>query len=205
MSAGASDAVRTGGRSETRLGLDAARGSREQGSRGGHAPARDEERALKAVLHRGHEQAELERAKPLELGERAGDLLQRSDPVAQARRVLEAEVAREALQLRAKRRQRVGGLALPPVERPRGEPRSPAALERPVRAGRVGDAPAGSSPAQVHVAVGPGAAGVRGRPQLAQEPQLLERRPRARSRARATRPARARRAPPRRPAAAARS
>ena len=75
MSAGATDASARGGRSETRLGLDAAGGARQQGPRGGDAPARDEERALKAVLHRGHEQAELERAKPFELGERAGDLL----------------------------------------------------------------------------------------------------------------------------------
>ncbi len=129
--------LRTRGRSETRLGLDTACGPCEEGSRGGDAPARDEERALKAVFNRRHEQAELEGAKPLQLSERACDLSQRSDPVTQPRGVLEAEIAGETLQLRAQRRQRVGGLALPPVERPSGETRSPAALEWPVRAGRV--------------------------------------------------------------------
>ena len=87
---------------------------------------------------RRHEQAELERAQPLELGERARDLLERSDPVAQPRGVLEAEVARRArVSFARSARQRVGRLALPAVERPRGEPRPAAALERPVRAGRA--------------------------------------------------------------------
>ena len=65
----------------------------QQRPRGGDAAARDEERALEAVLECGNEQAELERAQPLQLEECAGDLLQRSDPVAQPRSVLEAEVA----------------------------------------------------------------------------------------------------------------
>ena len=147
----------------------------EKGPRGGDTSARDEERTLKALLQRGHEQAELQSAKPLQLAERARDLCQRSDPVAQPRGVLEAEVARKSRQLRAQRRQRVGRLALPAVERPGGETGSSTAPERPVRAGSVGHAPAGSSPAQVHMAVGPRAAGVCRRPQLAEKPELLER------------------------------
>ena len=92
MSAGASDASVRRGDGKTRLGLGTAGGSRQQRSRRGHATARDEERSLKAVLGRRHEQAQLERAQPFQLGERAGDLGKRRDPVAQPRRVLEAKV-----------------------------------------------------------------------------------------------------------------
>ena len=175
MSAGASDASARAAAARPASVSTRPAAPAQEGSRGGHAPARDEERALKAVFSRRHEQAELEGAKPIQLSERACHLSQRSDPVTQPRGVLETEIAGETLQLRAERRQRVGGLALPPVERPSGETRSPATLEWPVRTRRVGDAPAGSAPAQVHVAIGPGAAGIRRRPQLAQEPQLLER------------------------------
>ena len=93
MSSGAERGLRTGGCGETRLRLDAARATREQRARGGDAAARDEERALEALLDRGDEQAELQSAQPLQLDQRAGDLLQRGDPVAQPRGVLEAEVA----------------------------------------------------------------------------------------------------------------
>ena len=68
--------------------------------------------------------------------------------------------------------------ALPPSRRARARRRRARRrlLERPVRARRLGHAPARAAAAQVDVAVGSHAAGVRGRAQLAEQPQLLERR-----------------------------
>ena len=129
---------------------------------------------LEPVLGGGHEQAELERAQAVELGERPGDLLERRDPVAQPRCVLEAKLRRQPPQLPPQSRQGGGGLAVPVTERSgRGLGATPA-LERPVRPGRVGDAPAGAAAAEVDVAVGTRAARVRRRAQLAQQAQLLE-------------------------------
>ena len=134
-----------------------------------------EEGAPEAGLGRGHEEAELERAEARQLGERGDDLLERCDPVAKPRRVLEAKVGREPPQLRAERRQRRPGS--PPSRRgPAGPAGARPAPERPVRPGRIGDAPAGATAPQVDVPVGTGAAGVRGRPQLPEQTQLLERR-----------------------------
>ena len=143
-------------------------------ARRGDAAAGDDDHPLEAVLGGGHEQAELERAQPVELRERRRDFLERRDPVAQAGRVLEAELRRQPLQLLAQRRQGVLRLAVPVAERAGRDLGAPPALQRPVGPGRVGDAPAGAAAAEVDVAVGTRAARVRRRPQLAKEPQLLE-------------------------------
>ena len=91
----------------------------EERPHGGDAAARDEVGPPEAVLGGRHEQAELERSEPLELGERAADLLERGDPVAQARRVLEAQVGGQPAQPCLQRRQGRGRLAVPVAERAR--------------------------------------------------------------------------------------
>ena len=123
------------------------------------------------------------------------DVLERLDAVAQARCVLEAQLAREALQLRAQLRQRVvERLPLHALQRTRCELRASAALDRPelARLRRADDAVAAAP--QVEVAVGPGGAGVRRRPQARESAAAPRARPRAPSRCSATRSARARRA-----------
>ena len=90
------------GRREARLDLEPPRGTARDRPRR-HAPTRDDERAPEAGLARGREHAELLGTKPVELLDPSDDRLQRSDPVAQPRGVLEAEVAGEPAQLRAER------------------------------------------------------------------------------------------------------
>ena len=82
--------------------------------------ARDEERAPEAGLARGREDADAHGAKPFELGEPLDRLLERLEPVAHPGGVLEAEVAREPAEPRAKGGQRVCRVvSLEPVERAR--------------------------------------------------------------------------------------
>ena len=117
------------------------------------------------------------------------DGLERLDPVAQPRGVLEAEVAREPLQLRPQLRQRVlERLPLDALQGARGELRASAALQRAElgRLRRADDAVAAA--AEVDVTVGSRGARVRRRTQLADQPQLLERRLELRAERRATRP-----------------
>ena len=59
------------------------------------APAGDEERARVARLRRRHDEAALDRTETREPVELAADLLERVDPVAEARRVLVAPCVRE--------------------------------------------------------------------------------------------------------------
>ena len=99
------------------LGLRPAGVARQQRPRRGDTAAGDEIHPLEAVLRRRHEQAQLERAEPVELGQRPGDVLERSDPVAQPRSILEAQVGGQTLQLPPENGQRGGRLAVPVAER----------------------------------------------------------------------------------------
>src|SRR5207253_1770713 len=106
----------------------------------------------------------------------ASDLLERLDPVAQASRVLEAQVVREPLELRVQLRQGVvQRLPLHALQSTRRELRAAAALDRAelARLRRTDDAVAAT--AEVDVTVWPRGACVRGRSQLADQAQLLER------------------------------
>ena len=70
-----------------------------------HASPRHEERSPERLLARGGEHAELLGAEPVELVDELRDLVERGDAIAQARRVLEAQVAREARELGAEPRE----------------------------------------------------------------------------------------------------
>ncbi len=81
----------------------------------------DRIRPDEAGTARRHDDACTHAAEPLELPERGDDLLERREPVAEARRVLEALVAREAPEPRAERHDgRLDVVRLVAVERPRG-------------------------------------------------------------------------------------
>ena len=114
-------ALGSGGRGEAGFELQAA------GAPGGSVraattrPGADEERPLEPVLDGGHEQAELERAQPLQLAQRARHLLERRDPVAQARGVL------EALRRRERRRAARAAPGAPPQASPSQSPSARAA------------------------------------------------------------------------------
>ena len=168
---------------------DACVGSREQrgGLRHDARPARQQaDRSDPAVrervcpdearLPRGHDDTRAKRAQPLELLQRVDDLLERRDPVAEARGVLEALVAPESPHARAQRLERA---------RParRLWPASACAARR-ARL-RLASGPSGVGSAvtlhrspsepEVDVTVGTRPARVRRRSQLAQQAELVER------------------------------
>ena len=81
-----------------------------------------DEEATPARFPVGRDDADGERTKALEPGDLARDLLERGDPVAEARGVLEALLACEAAQLRAQLRERVvERLPVDALQRARGE------------------------------------------------------------------------------------
>ena len=114
--------------------------------------AHDEERPPEARLPRRSEDAQLFRAKPIELGDPRRDLLERGDPVPEPRGVLEAQGPREPRQPRAQRRERSGEVVAVEVpERARRELRAALARKRP-EARRLGhDDPALAAPPQVRL------------------------------------------------------
>ncbi len=104
------------------------------------------------------------------------ELLERAEPVAHPRRVLEAEVSGKAGELLPGQRHRVHGVVqLEPVERARRELRAPLAAERPERTRLRHDLPALFAALEVDVALGPRGTRVGRRAQLAEEAELLER------------------------------
>src|SRR4051794_24258888 len=156
-------------RGEARLPLEPARAAPRPDA--DDLPFRDPDRAL------ADDQAHLHLAQPLHPLNLDRDILERGYPVPQPSRIFEAEIAREAFQLRAELRQRVvQRLPLDALERARRELRLTAARHRPevARLRRAHDRVAAT--AEIDVAIGPRGARVRGRPQLADEAELLERR-----------------------------
>src|SRR5262249_54228966 len=126
---------------------------------------------------RGDDQADPHRPQPPQPGELAADVLERRDAVAQSRRVLEAQLAGDPAELGPQLRQRVvDRLPFDALQGAGGELGAPAPLERAERTRlRAADARVAAT-AQIDVAIGAHRARVRRRPQLADQPELLERR-----------------------------
>src|SRR5206468_7601792 len=134
-------------------------------------------RPAKAGLAGGSEHTEALPAQAGELGHLRRHVLECRKPVADACRVLEAQIAGESPELRARSRNGVPEiLAVEPVQRAGGELCASPASYRPVWPGLGDHGPRIAAPSEVDVALGPRRTGVRGRPQLPDQPQLLERR-----------------------------
>ena len=141
------------------------------------ASTRDRIGAYEAGAPGRHDDACAQAPEALQLPEGGDRLLERREAVAETRRVLEALVAGESREPRAERHDgRLDVVRLVAVERPRRTTRDALRGERPEARRLVRDAPARSAAPEVDVAVGARAARVRRRPQVAEEPQLLERR-----------------------------
>src|SRR5204862_3361732 len=137
---------------------------------------RDPERRSRPLIIAGNDDTELERTQSQHAVDLRGDVLQRLDAVPEARRVLEAQLAGEPLQLRTQLRQRVlDRLPLHALQGARRELGAAAALDRPElrRLRRANDAV--TTAPEVDVAVRSRRASVRRRPELADQTQLLER------------------------------
>src|SRR5439155_2540009 len=107
--------------------------TRRQGANRADPAAGHDERLLPAGLDRRGDEADLEAAEPLESAQALLHLLERLDPVAEARCFLVAEVLGQARESRLELRERAGG------ERPGGERGLPAARDRPERGRLRGD------------------------------------------------------------------
>ena len=139
-------------------------------------PLRDEERAARALPLAGHDDAHGEPAQLLHAPDLARCLLERVDPVTEARGVLEAEIARKTLQLRAQLGQRVvERLPLDTLQRTRRELRPLAARQRPELGRLRGTDHAVAAPPEIEVPVGAHRPRIRRRPQLADQAELFER------------------------------
>src|SRR5215218_4900462 len=140
------------------------------------ASRRDEERSTEALLRSRGEEAQLGRAQPFEPLQLGGESLDGSNPVAKPRRVLVPQRVGVRGELAPQARERgAWPLELVRLERACGESGAAAALQRPVRRRLLRHDDRLAARAEVDVAIRPRRARVRGRPQLPQQPQLLER------------------------------
>src|SRR5262245_21861775 len=145
--------------------------------RGRDAPLCDEERAPEALLTRGSEHADPKLPQTGECLDPRDRIVERRQPVAVARGVLEAEVAREPQEPGPARcERRCGMLALEAVERACRESGTSLARERAQRTGLGDDRPPVLPSREVAASLWQRRARIRGRTKLADEPQLRERR-----------------------------
>ena len=92
----------------------------------------DEEASARSLGLSRDDDADGERTEPLHAADLAGGVLERRDPVAEARRILEAQVARQAFELGVQTRQGVvERLPVDALESTRGELCPATALQRP--------------------------------------------------------------------------
>ena len=170
------------GRDEPGSDLERRAGAGRERANGGDPPAGDEEGLQEAILHGGREQAAAaSRAAARGARARCDHGLERPDPVTEPRRVLVAKAVGEVAELGAEPRERPAGreereLALARSREGTRRELGPApAPDRPepVRL-RADDDPVAATP-KVDAAVGPERAGVRRRPELADQPRFLER------------------------------
>ena len=163
------------GSGESRLDLEVPAARRER-PLGGDPPAGHEEGPRVPWLCRRHDETPLERPEPREPVELAADALQRVDAVTQPCGVLVAAGVRQLRQPPSQPRQRRRRpLQLVRDERPRGELGLTPGADRSHGRGLRRRHHAVPAPAQPDVAVGPCHSRVRGRPQLADQPKLLQR------------------------------
>ncbi len=161
---------------ESGFDLEVRAPTRRQRALGGDAAAGDEERARVAGRCSRRDDAALDGAQPCEPFELAADLLERLQAVAETGRIFVAPVGRELGEPPAQPRQRSGRtLELVGEQRARRELCTPARADRPERRRLRRRDDTVPALAQPDVAVGPRHARIRGRTQLPDQPQLLER------------------------------
>ena len=167
--------LRPGDVGKRRLPLDTAR--RQERPDADDLPFRDVDASATPLLLTWNDEADAQIAEPTHALHVARGGLEGGDAVAQARRVFEAKVAREALQLRLQLRQRVlECLPLDALEGARSELSGAAARQWSELAGLRRADDGVTAPTKVDVAVGAHRSAVRRRSQLSDQAQLLERR-----------------------------